>query len=135
MTEVLTGQVELLEDVAMPAAAAGRGRRAATRADRAMVIVRPRYGHLLTNKSFNLVPCRQLSVHYAHSDLAHRSTVPLRPGPHRKPCCALGTGGPHRSREAIIAARLGVDLESLVDVGNSNRFMFGPTYTPRQLPP
>ena len=31
MTEVLTGQVELLEDVAMPAAAAGRGRRAATR--------------------------------------------------------------------------------------------------------
>jgi hypothetical protein len=31
MTEVLTGQVELLEDVAMPAAAAERGRRAAAR--------------------------------------------------------------------------------------------------------
>jgi DNA-binding transcriptional ArsR family regulator len=31
MTEVLTGQVELLEDVAIPAAAAGRGRRSAAR--------------------------------------------------------------------------------------------------------
>ncbi|HET9562091.1 MAG TPA: metalloregulator ArsR/SmtB family transcription factor [Mycobacterium sp.] len=31
MTEVLTGQVELLEDVAIPAAAAGRGGRSAAR--------------------------------------------------------------------------------------------------------